>query len=175
MTNFPSCVARRLLFHLILNCDHKTTLPSYEAHICVEHLHQIRGDEAIKDNWTIVESSKSGSGSILLYYESKSRRAHGQFLSRSYTTRWVVLFWTISHGHELRRMFEFSIIAADSSDLESSDLENSDLENSDLENSDPLKNDWDFKGKSTWTTIVVTSSKPSVKSSNNPALIIEDR
>lgn len=74
--NFPSCVARRLLFHLILNCDHNTTWSSFEAHICVEHLYQIRGDEAIKYNWTIVESSKSGSGSILLYYESKSRRAH---------------------------------------------------------------------------------------------------
>jgi len=76
MTNFPSCVARRLLCHLILNCDHNTTLSSYEAHICVEHLHQIRRDEAIKYNWTIVQSSKSGSGSILLYYESKSRRTH---------------------------------------------------------------------------------------------------
>ena len=53
------------------------------------------------------------------------------------------------------------------SDLENSDLESSDLENSDLENSDPLKNDWDFNGKSTWMTIV--------KSGNNPALIIEDR
>ena len=50
-------------------------LSSYEAHICVEHLHQIRGDEAIKYNRSIVQSSKSGSGSILLYYESKSRCA----------------------------------------------------------------------------------------------------
>ena len=50
MTNFPSCVARLLLCHLILNCDHNTTLSSYEAHTCVEHLHQIRGDEAIKYN-----------------------------------------------------------------------------------------------------------------------------
>ena len=33
---------------------------------------------------------------------------------RSYTTRWVILFWTTSHGHEQRRMFEFSFIAADS-------------------------------------------------------------
>ena len=75
ITNFLSCVARRPLCHLIMNCDHNTTLSSYEAHICVEHLHQIRGDEAIKYNRSIVQSSKSGSGSILLYYESKSRRA----------------------------------------------------------------------------------------------------
>ena len=45
---------RRLLCHLILNCDHNKTLSSYEAHICVEHLHQIRGDEAIKYNRSIV-------------------------------------------------------------------------------------------------------------------------
>ena len=75
ITNFPSCVARRPLCHLIMNCDHNTTLSSYEAHICIEHLHQIKGDEAIKYNRSIVQSSKSGSGSILLYYESKSRRA----------------------------------------------------------------------------------------------------
>ena len=50
MTNFPSCVARRLFCHLIPNCDHNTTLLSYETHICIEHLHQIRGDEAIKYN-----------------------------------------------------------------------------------------------------------------------------
>ena len=77
MTNFPSCVARRLLHlcHLIMNCDHNKTLSSYEAHICVEHLHQIRGDEVIKYNRSIVQSSKSNSGNILLYYESKSRRA----------------------------------------------------------------------------------------------------
>ena len=75
MTNFPSCVARRLLCHLILNCDHNTTLSCYGAHVCVDHLHQIRGDEAIKYNRSIVQSSKSRSGSILLYYESKSRRA----------------------------------------------------------------------------------------------------
>ena len=50
ITNFPSCVARRPLCHLIMNCDHNTTLSSYEAHICIEHLHQIRGDEAIKYN-----------------------------------------------------------------------------------------------------------------------------
>ena len=43
----------------------------------VEHLHQIRRDEATKYNRSIVQSSKlkSNSGSILLYYESKSRRA----------------------------------------------------------------------------------------------------
>ena len=75
ITNFPSCVARRPLCHLIMNCDHNTTLSSYEAHICIDHLHQIRGDEAIKYNRSILQSSKSGSGSILLYYESKSRRA----------------------------------------------------------------------------------------------------
>ena len=67
MTDFPSCLARRLLCHLILNCDHNTTLSSFEADICVEHLYQIRGDEAIKYNRSIVHSSKSGSGSILLY------------------------------------------------------------------------------------------------------------
>ena len=50
ITNFPSCVAQRLLCHLILNCDDNTTLSSYEAHICIEHLHQIIGDEAIKYN-----------------------------------------------------------------------------------------------------------------------------
>ena len=89
VTNFPSCVALRLLFHLILNCDHNTTLSSYEAHICVEHLYQIRGDEAIKYNWTIVESSKSGNGSILLYYESKSRRAQGSVqISINYSRRY---------------------------------------------------------------------------------------
>ena len=61
MTDFPSCVARRLLCHLILNCDHNTTLSSYEAHICVENLHQIWGDEAIKCNRSIVQLSiKSG-------------------------------------------------------------------------------------------------------------------
>ena len=73
ITNFPSCVARRLLCHLVMNCDQNTTLSSYEDHIYVEHLHQIRGDEAIKYNRSIVQSSKSGSGSsgsILLYYES---------------------------------------------------------------------------------------------------------
>lgn len=78
ITNFPSCVARRPLCHLIMTCDHNTTLSSYEAQICVEHLHsvdQIRADEAIKYNRSIVQSSKSGSGSILLYYASKSRRA----------------------------------------------------------------------------------------------------
>ena len=38
MTDFPSClIARRLLCHLILNCDHNKTLSSYEAHMCVEH------------------------------------------------------------------------------------------------------------------------------------------
>ena len=78
IANFPSCVARRPLCHLIMTCDHNTTLSSYEAQICVEHLHsvdQIRADEAIKYNRSIVQSSKSGSGSILLYYASKSRRA----------------------------------------------------------------------------------------------------
>ena len=61
-----------------MNCDHNTTLSNYEAHICVEHLHsvdQIRTDEGIKYNRNIVQSSKSGSRSILLYYASKSRRA----------------------------------------------------------------------------------------------------
>ena len=67
MTDFPSCLARRLLCHLILNCDLNTTFSSFEAHICVEQLHQIRGDEGIKYNRSIVHSSKSGSGSILLY------------------------------------------------------------------------------------------------------------
>ena len=57
MTDFPSCVARRLLCHLILNCNYNTTLSSYEAQICVEHLHQIRGDEAIKCNRSIVQLS----------------------------------------------------------------------------------------------------------------------
>ena len=57
------------------DCDHNTTLSSYEAHICIGHLHQIRGDEAIKYNQSIVQSSKSGSGHILLYYESKSCHA----------------------------------------------------------------------------------------------------
>ena len=75
--NFPSCVVRRLLCHLIVNCDRSTTLSSYEAHICAEHLQsvdQIRADEAIKYNRSIVQSSKlkSGSGSILLYYASIS-------------------------------------------------------------------------------------------------------
>ena len=89
MTNFPSCVARRLLFHLILNCGHNTSLSSCEAHIRVEHLYQIRGDEAIKYNWTIVQSSKSGSGSILLYYESKSRRAQSSVqISINYSRRY---------------------------------------------------------------------------------------
>ena len=78
MTDIPTCVARRLLCHLILNCDHNMTLSSYEAHICVEHLHQIRGDEAIKYNRSIVQSRKSGSGSILLYYESKSTQSSVQ-------------------------------------------------------------------------------------------------
>ena len=50
ITNFPSCITRRLLCHLIMNCDQNKTLSSYEAHICVENLHQIRGDEAIKCN-----------------------------------------------------------------------------------------------------------------------------
>ena len=36
ITNFPSCVARRPLCHLIMNCDHNTTLSSYEPHICVD-------------------------------------------------------------------------------------------------------------------------------------------
>ena len=44
MTDFPSCLAQRLLCHFILKCDLNTMLSSYEAHICVEHLHQIRGD-----------------------------------------------------------------------------------------------------------------------------------
>ena len=73
ITNFLSSVARRLLCHLIMNCDHNATLSSYEAHICVEH--QIRRNEAINYNRIIVQSSKSNSGSILLYYESKSCRA----------------------------------------------------------------------------------------------------
>ena len=60
ITNFPSCVARRLLFHLILNCDHNTTWSSFEAHICVEHLHQIRRDEAIKYNWTLLSQVNRG-------------------------------------------------------------------------------------------------------------------
>ena len=29
----------------------------------------------------------------------------------------LYFFWTISHGHELRRMLEFSFIAADSKDV----------------------------------------------------------
>ena len=39
------------------------------------------------------------------------------FSSRNYTTRWIILFGTISHGHELRTMFEFSFIPADSEGL----------------------------------------------------------
>ena len=84
MTNFPSCLARRLLCHLILNCDHNTSLLSHEAHICIEHLHQIRGDGAIKYNRSIVQSSKSGGKSILLYYESNSRCAQSFLLFTVY-------------------------------------------------------------------------------------------
>ena len=92
MTNFPSCVARRLLFHLILNCDHNTTLSSYEAHICVNTC--TKSEEMKRSNTTEpllsqVWSSKSGSGSILLYYESKSRRAQSSVqISINYSRRY---------------------------------------------------------------------------------------
>ena len=46
-----------------------------------------------------------------------STTSHGQLSSRTYTTRWIILFGTISHGHELRTMFEFSFIPADSEGL----------------------------------------------------------
>ena len=78
ITNFPSYEARRLLSHSIMNRDQNTTLSSEVFHICVKHLHgaeQIRVDEAIEYNRTIVQSSKSGRGSIVLYNMTKSRRA----------------------------------------------------------------------------------------------------
>ncbi|KAL9969740.1 hypothetical protein ACROYT_G021995 [Oculina patagonica] len=78
ITNFPSYVARRLLSHLIITCDQNTALSSDEARICVKHLHgvdDIRADGAIEYNRTIVQSSKCGTGSILLYNVTKSRRA----------------------------------------------------------------------------------------------------
>ncbi len=58
--NFPSYVAWRLLSHLIISCDQNTALWSDEARICVKHLHgvdDIRADEAIEYNRTIVQSS----------------------------------------------------------------------------------------------------------------------
>ena len=51
---------------------------SDEAHISIKHLHrvdQIRADEGIEYNLTIVQSSNSGSISILLYNVTKSRHA----------------------------------------------------------------------------------------------------
>ncbi|KAL9961784.1 hypothetical protein ACROYT_G030803 [Oculina patagonica] len=57
---------------------HGVWLSSDEARICVKHLHgvdDIRADEAIEYNRTIVQSSKCGTGSILLYNVTKSRRA----------------------------------------------------------------------------------------------------
>ncbi|KAL9972749.1 hypothetical protein ACROYT_G019114 [Oculina patagonica] len=91
ITNFPSYVARRLLSHLIITCDQNTALSSDEARICVKHLHGVddikadevieynrtivQSDEAIEYNRTIVQSNKCGTGSILLYNVTKSRRA----------------------------------------------------------------------------------------------------
>ncbi|KAL9968105.1 hypothetical protein ACROYT_G026436 [Oculina patagonica] len=104
ITNFPSYVARRLLSYLIITCDQNTALSSDEARICVKQLHGVddiradeaieynqtivqsdeaieynrtivQSDEAIEYNRTIVQSSKCGTGSILLYNVTKSRRA----------------------------------------------------------------------------------------------------
>ena len=58
-------------------------------------------------------------------------------------------------------------------DLENSDLQTSDLEKSDLQTSDPLKSDWNYMNEYLFMKIIMTN--PSVKSHNNPALIIADR
>ena len=47
------------------------------------------------------------------------------------------------------------------------------LQTSDLETSDPLKNDWNYMNEYLFMKIIMTN--PSVKSRNNPALIIADR